>query len=70
MTQFFLIVELLLKAIGLWEDFQNYVEKKKIAEGQEKTQNRNDAVDKQKQAKDEAEFDQAQSDIVGNLPKP
>lgn len=68
LTGIFAVIQLLLKAIGLWEQFLDYAEKQKIAEAEKRNQDRNKAVDEQKNAKTEEEFDRAQDKIVDNSP--
>lgn len=67
-AQIFAAIQLLLKLIGLWETFLSWSDKKRVAEAQEREQKRNAAIDKQKHAQTEEEFDKAQSDIVNNPP--
>lgn len=69
-SQVFAVVQLLLKVFGLWEQFLDYSDKARTAEAEERKQRREEAVDKQKDAQSEEEFDRAQDDIVGSNPKP
>ena len=69
-SQIFLVIELILKLFGAWEKFQDYSDKRKNAEAEERRQKRDKAVDDQQKAKTEDEFDKAQDTIVGNKPKP
>lgn len=66
--QIFAVIELLLKLIGLWGQFSDYVDKKRTAEAEERRQRRDQAVDDLKNAKTEEEFNEAQSRIVNNPP--
>lgn len=67
-AQIFAVIELILKLIGLWDGFMSYVDKKRIADEAQKTADRNKAVDEQKNAKSEDDFDKAQDDIIRNKP--
>jgi len=64
----FSIIQLILHLIGLWDQFLSWSDAKRLAEAEKNTETRNDAVDKQKEAKDEAEFDKEQSVIVSHKP--
>lgn len=68
--QIFVAIELVLKLIGLWDQFTEYVRLKSIADREERRQDRDKAVDNQQSAKTEDEFDKAQDDISRNLPRP
>jgi len=65
----FSVIQLILKLIGLWEQFQDYSDKERLKASQERTQEREKAVDKQQGAQSEDEFDRAQDDIVKHKPK-
>lgn len=67
-AQIFVVIELILKLIGLWDGFLSYVDQKRIADDAEKTAKRNKAVDDQKSAASEDDFDKDQDTIVGNKP--
>lgn len=69
-TQIFAVIELVLKLIGLWEQFSAYTIQKSIADRAERKQQRDRAVDKQQTAQTEDEFDKAQDDISRNMPRP
>lgn len=69
-AQIFVVIELLLKLFGIWESFLSYSDQKRIADGQKNTQDRNDALDKEKNASTEDEFDKAQDGVVSHIPKP
>lgn len=64
----FALIELILRLIGLWDSFLNYIDKKKIAAIEKNREDRNAAVDDQKGAKDEAQFDKDQDTIIKHLP--
>jgi len=68
LSQLFLLIQLILKAIGLWESFNRYIDAQREADRVAKDQARNQAVDAQKNAQTEAEFDKQQDTIVGNKP--
>lgn len=67
-SSIFSIIELILKLIGLWNGFLNYVDKKRIADAEKNRQEREKAVDQLKGAKSEEDFDRAQSDVVIRKP--
>lgn len=67
-AQFFAVVQLLLKLIGLWEQFLSWSDAKRIADAEQNRQERNAAVDEQKTAKTEEDFDKAQDSIVNHIP--
>lgn len=70
MFQVFAVIQLILKLIGLWEDFLSWSDKKRIADAEVNRQEREKAVDKQKDAEDEKTFDDAQSEIINHKPSP
>lgn len=67
-SQIFAVIQLLLQLFKLWERFGVYVDDQREKARIERDQKRDAAVDAQKGAKDEAEFDKAQDDIAGNHP--
>jgi hypothetical protein len=67
-SSIFAIIELVLKLIGLWNGFLDYTDKKRLADAQKNTQDRNDAVDKMKGAANEDEFDKSEDDITRHKP--
>lgn len=69
-TNIFATIELVLKLIGLYDQFMDYSDKKRAAEREKRAQDRDDAIDKQQNAKDEDEFDKAQEEINRNHPAP
>ena len=69
-AQIFLAIELLMRLFNLWDEFGSYVDAKREKDRVERDQKRSAAIDKQKNAESEADFDKAQSDIVDNLPRP
>ena len=69
-AQIFAIVALLLKVFGLWEQFGQYMDDKREKERVARDQARDAAVDKQKEAQTEEDFDKAQDAIAGNTPRP
>lgn len=68
--QIFAAIQLVLKLIGLWDQFMDWSDKKRIADAEANRQEREKAVDAQKNAQTEKEFDDAQSKIVDHMPKP
>lgn len=68
--QIFAVIQLVLKLIGLWEQFLDYSDKARVAEGQKNTQEREKAVDELEKAETEDEFDKAQSKIIDHKPRP
>lgn len=64
----FAIIETVLRLLKLWDGLINYVDEKRIAEIEAARQKRDKAVDDQKNAKSEDDFDKAQSDISSNTP--
>lgn len=67
-TGIFAAIQLILRLFGLWDMFLNYSDKKRLADSQERTEDRNTAVDDQKKATDEEQFDKDQSSITHNHP--
>lgn len=67
-AQIFAAIELILKLIGLWNGFLDYTDKKRIADAEANKQEREKAVDDQKDAKDEAQFDKDQSTVINHQP--
>ena len=63
------VVQLLLKLFGLWEQFLDYSDKARAAEAEARKQRREKAVDEQKAAATEDEFDKAQDEIIANKPR-
>jgi hypothetical protein len=64
----FTAIQVILRLLGLWDQFLNWSDAKRIADAEKNTQDRNDAVDKQKGAKSEDDFDKAQDDIISHKP--
>lgn len=62
------VIQLILKAIGLWEEFLNYSDAQRAAEAAERTQKRNDAIDASKKAESDDDIWKSQEDITNNLP--
>ncbi len=67
-AQIFAVIQLLLKLVGLWEAFLSWSDKARLAEAAQNTQEREKAVDQQKGAQNEDDFDRAQDDIVNHRP--
>lgn len=70
LLQIFAVIQLLLKLIGLWEQFSQWTIDKAIADREERKQARDKAVDAQQKAQTEEEFNRAQDEITRNLPRP
>lgn len=68
--QIFAAIQLILKLIGLWEQFSEWTIKKSIADREERRQKRDKAIEDQKKAKDEEEFNRLQDEITRNRPRP
>lgn len=66
----FSIIQLILKLIGLWEQFMDWSEKKRIADREDRRQQRDKAVDDAVKSQTEEEFNEAQDRISRNLPRP
>jgi hypothetical protein len=66
--QLFLLIEVILRLTKLWDGFTLYVDAVKEKERVARDQARDGAVDKQKGAQSEDEFDKAQDDIARNHP--
>lgn len=62
------VVQLLLKAIGLWESFLSYSDAQRTAEAAAKQAALNKAVDDSKTATDESQIWKDQDEISKNLP--
>lgn len=69
-TGIFSAIELIMRLIGLWDQFMNWSDAKRLADAEKNTQDRNKAVDDQKGASNEDQFDKDQSDITKHLPHP
>lgn len=67
-TSIFGVIQILLSLFGLWDQFMNWSDAKRLADHEAKTQNLNQAVDAQKAAQTEQDFEKDQTDIVNNLP--
>ena len=68
MLRAFLLIELLLKLIGLWEQFSSYVQAQKLIEDEEKRQRREKAIEDSKKAETDEEIWKSQDGIVDNSP--
>lgn len=67
-SQIFIIIRLILTAFGLWESFLSYGDANREKKRVEKDQKRDKAVDEQKDAQTEEEFDKNQDTIGGSKP--
>ena len=70
LAQLFLLIEVLMRAFNLWDSFGQYMDDKRERDRVERDQKRSAAIDKQKNAESEDQFDKAQDDIANNLPRP
>lgn len=70
MGQIFMFIELILKLIGLWDDFSTYTVKKHAAEQEQRKQQREKSVDDSKKAESDDDIWNSQDGIVSNSPKP
>lgn len=69
-AQIFLLIEVILRLFKLWDSFGTFVDDKREKDRIERDQARDKAVDKQKNAQTEEQFDKAQDDIARNSPRP
>lgn len=67
-SQIFIIIRLILTAFGLWESFLSYGDANREKKRVEKNQKRDKAVDEQKDAQTEEDFDKKQDTIGGSKP--
>lgn len=67
-AQIFLLIEVILRLFKLWDSFGTFVDDKREKDRIERDQARDKAVDKQKNAQTEEEFDSSQGKIVKNKP--
>jgi hypothetical protein len=70
MANLWALIRLILELIGLWKYFASERAEAKVAEREERRQDRDKAVDVQQNAQTEEEFDRAQEEISRNLPRP
>lgn len=64
----FEIISLLLKLVGLWEGFLDFIDKKHTAEMEVRRQNRLAAIDELGKAESDEDIFKAQEKIVDNKP--
>lgn len=64
----FVLIQAILKAIGLWERFLSELDKRRLAEAEEKRQKREKAVEDSKKAGTDDEIWDSQDDITNTLP--
>lgn len=67
-TSIFEVIGLVLKLVGLWDQFLSWSDAKRIADIEKNRQERNAAVDDQKTAQTEDQFDKDQSNISSHHP--
>lgn len=65
---FFAIIELILKLIGLWNEFGDYMDVKRKADIEKRRQERDKAIDDSKQAETDSEIWDTQDRITGRKP--
>ncbi len=70
MGQIFLLIELVLKLLKLWDGFGDYQESKRKSEAEERARNRDSAAKEVINAGSEDEFDKASDKLHDNSPKP
>jgi hypothetical protein len=70
LSQFFMLIELALKAMKLWESFLDWQEENKIAIRHDRAVEREKAIQAGIDAKTEDEIWEAQTRVVENLPQP
>jgi hypothetical protein len=70
LTGIFLAIQLLLKLIGLWESFLDWVVEKHSQEIDARAEARRQAIEKAKEANTDDEIWQSQTDITKNMPGP
>lgn len=68
MANFFAFIQFCLASINLWNGFLDWMSANYTKELTERQQQRESAVDGQKKAATEDDFDKAQDDIVNNHP--
>lgn len=66
----FAIIQLILKLIGLWDQFMAWSDSKRLAEAQVLKQERDKAINDALNAQTEEEFNSAQARIVNSKPRP
>lgn len=69
-AQLFILVQVLLKAIGLWEQFLDSLTKQELAAIETRRQAREQAAKAVREAQDEQAFDRASDSLHDNFPKP
>jgi len=65
----FAAIQLVLRLFKLWDQFLEYSDKVRLAQAAENTQAREKAVDQQKGAMSEEEFDRLQDELTKHKPK-
>lgn len=68
MATIFSIIQLILQLLGLWDQFMSWSDAKRLADASQNTQSRNAAVDDQKGATSEDQFDKDQDTIINHKP--
>ena len=69
-AQIFVAIQAVLQLFKLWDAFLAYADDVREKERVARDQARNAAVDRQKEAQNEEDFDRAQDDIARNSPRP
>lgn len=64
----FAVIELILKLIGLWDQFLDYSDAKRRAQDEVKRQEREKAADKAANAETDGEIFDAETDVTNNMP--
>ncbi len=66
----FAVIELILKLIGLWDQFLSYSDAKRAADAAAKQAALNKAVDASAGANSDDDIFKNQTDVVNNMPRP
>lgn len=70
LANIFLVIQFLMKLIGIWEGFVVFIDQKRIAEAELREQKRAEALAAIKAAQTEREFDEAQDTVIRSRPRP
>lgn len=66
--QIFAIIQVVLKLIGLWDQFLDWSDQKRVAEAEERRQKREQAISDLDKAKTDEDIFNEQTKIVNNKP--
>lgn len=70
LTNIFMVIQFLMKLIGIWESFVVWSDKDRIAAAELREQKRAEALAELKAAQTEVEFDAAQDAVIRSRPRP